>query len=110
MLHATPSAFAYYGAGGYFTILLLGVMVTIACAPAVTALYGLGHSGAICAFEGVRLALTLAVGLFLAQRYGAYGMAWAVALVRGGTSIISYLIAHQWVKREMLRADAAGPA
>lgn len=107
---ALPSAHAYYGSGAYFTILLMGVIVTVACAPALTALYGLGHSGAICAFEGVRLALTLGVGLLCAQWYGAYGMAWAVAGVRAGISVVSYLVAHQWVKREMLRAYAEGRA
>lgn len=109
-LHALPSAHAYYGASGYFTILLLGVMTTIACAPAVTALYGLGHSGAICAFEGARLVLTLAAGAAGAAWFGAYGMAWAVACTRAGISAIGYVVAHQWVKREMFRAYAEGRA
>lgn len=107
-LQALPTASAYYGTAVYFTILLMGVIVTIACSPAIVALYSLGHSWVICSFEGARLILTLILGVVLAARYGAYGMAWAVALVRCGISVVSYIVAHQWVKREMLRADAEG--
>jgi O-antigen/teichoic acid export membrane protein len=108
LLQSMPTASAYYGTAVYFTILLMGVIVTIACSPAIVALYSLGHSWVICSFEGARLVLTLALGVLLAARYGAYGMAWAVALVRCGISVLSYVVAHQWVKREMLRADAEG--
>lgn len=107
-IYALPTASAYYGLAVYFTILLMGVIVTIACSPAIVALYSLGHSWVICSFEGARLVLTLALGIVLAARFGAYGMAWAVAAVRCAISILSYVVAHQWVKREMLRADAEG--
>ncbi|MFM1921110.1 MAG: hypothetical protein RLZZ303_2744 [Candidatus Hydrogenedentota bacterium] len=93
----------YFGAEGYYTVLILGVMVAIVGAPTVTALYSLGRSGLVASFEGVRLILTLALGLLAIPEYGAWGMAVAMAVVRAGTSIVMYGVSHQLVKREMLR-------
>jgi O-antigen/teichoic acid export membrane protein len=94
---------AYAGTEGYFTILLLGVIAAIATAPTVTALYSLGHSRTIALLEVAKLVLTLGLGLYIIPRHGIYGMAWVSAGVRGGISIITYGVAHQTVKRQMIR-------
>lgn len=93
----------YFGVEGYYTVLILGVMVAIVGAPPVTALYSLGRSGLVASFEGARLVLTLALGVLAIPEYGAWGMAVAMAVVRAGTSMVMYGVSHQLVKREMLR-------
>lgn len=97
---------AYSGTEGYFSILLLGVLVSIATAPTVTALYSLGHSRTMAMFELARLVFTLGLGLWTIPRYGIFGMACVSTLVRGGISAATYLVAHQTVKRQMLREHA----
>lgn len=89
----------YEGAEVYYSILILGVVVALGCAPTVTALYAIGHSRTVAAFEGLRLVLTLVLGFWVVPRYGVWGMAMVMAGVRAGVSIITYLIAHQTVKR-----------
>lgn len=90
---------AYLGTEAYFTILLLGVIVSLACAPPTTALYALGKSHTIALFEGVRLVLTIGAGLLVVPEYGVYGMAWVMTIVRASVSAVTYLVAHQMVKR-----------
>lgn len=97
---------AYSGTEGYFSILLLGVLVSIATAPTVTALYSLGHSRTMAIFELARLLFTLGLGLWTIPRYGIYGMACVATIVRGGISAATYLVAHQTVKRQMMREHA----
>ncbi len=94
---------SYVGADAYYTVLLLGLIVALACCPAVTALYSLGHSRLIAVFEGIRLILTLGAGLYVVPRFGAYGMAWTTAGSRAAVSVAVYLIAHQRVKRLTIR-------
>lgn len=92
----------YLGMELYFIVLLTGILVSLSCAPAVTALYAVGRSNIIAGFEGLRLVLSLAIGLYVAPRYGAIGIAWSMTAVRGGVSLITYIVAHQKVKRIML--------
>ncbi|MBI2421377.1 MAG: hypothetical protein HYV27_01010 [Candidatus Hydrogenedentes bacterium] len=96
----------YFGTHVYFNILLTGVIVTLACAPSITALYALGHTGTVAIFEGLRLVLTLIAGVLVVADYGEWGMAWVTALVRGGTSVAAYLYAHQVVRRMSIREAA----
>ena len=90
---------AYYGAEVYYNILILGVIVSIACAPTVTALYSLGYTGMVASLEGVRMVLTLVIGCYAVPRYGVWGMAVTAAGVRCGMAIITYFIAHGTVRR-----------
>jgi O-antigen/teichoic acid export membrane protein len=94
---------SYAGMEIYFIILLTGVIVSLSCAPAVTALYAVGRSNIIAGFEALRLVASLALALYLAPRYGAEGIAWSMALVRSFISIVTYFIAHQKVKRIMIQ-------
>jgi len=96
----------YEGADEFLSILLIGVIVSIASAPTVTALYSLGQSGMVCFFEGARLLLTLLPAPYVVQHHGALGMAVLMASVRAGTSAAGYLFAHQSVKRRMIREDS----
>jgi len=100
----------YEGTEDYFGILLVGVIVSLGCAPTVTALYSLGYSHLVAIFEGVRLVLTFGLGLLVVREYGALGMAIVMAGVRAGTSMLSYVVAHQTVKYRMLRDDALADA
>ncbi|MCC6144263.1 MAG: oligosaccharide flippase family protein [Candidatus Hydrogenedentes bacterium] len=94
---------SYTGMEIYFVALLTGVIVSLSCAPAVTALYAVGRSNIIAGFEAVRLVVSLCLGLYLAPRYGAIGIAWAMALTRSGISVVTYFVAHQKVKRIMIQ-------
>lgn len=96
----------YYGTEAYFGILMMGVVVTIGCAPTVTAMYSLGFSHVVAIVEGLRLLLTLAIGLWVVPRYGAWGMAVTMAGVRALIAILTYLLAHQIVKHASLREFA----
>jgi O-antigen/teichoic acid export membrane protein len=96
----------YYGTEAYFGILMMGVVVTIGCAPTVTAMYSLGYSNVVAIVEGLRLFLTLAIGIWITPRYGAWGMAMTMAGVRAVIAILTYLVAHQLVKRASLREFA----
>lgn len=97
----------YEGTQDYFAILLVGVIVSLGCAPTVTALYSLGYAQLVAVFEGLRLLLTFGLGLLVVREYGAFGMAIVMAGVRAGVSVLSYVVAHQTVKYRMLRDDAA---
>lgn len=100
----------YEGTEVYYGILILGVVVAIVCAPPVTALYSLGYSGVIAGFEGLRLLLTLGIGLWVIPEYGVWGMAVTTAGARISTNMAAYLTAHQMVKRAMLRHYDAPPS
>ncbi|MBX7259988.1 MAG: oligosaccharide flippase family protein, partial [Candidatus Hydrogenedentes bacterium] len=67
-----------------FAILLIGTLFAMGSAPAGAALYGLGHSRAIAFLELAKVLATLLLGLFVVPRYGAWGMAWVIAAVKGG--------------------------
>ena len=101
----------YYGTHVYYNILILGVIVSIACAPTVTALYSLGYSGMAACLEGTRMVLTLIIGIYTVPRYGVWGMALTAGGIRVFTSIITYFIAHGTVRRaglaEVYEAEAA---
>lgn len=96
----------FEGTEDYFAILLVGVIVSLGCAPTVTALYSLGYVQMVAFFEGLRLVLTFGIGLLVVQEHGALGMAIVMAGVRAGVSVLSYVVAHQTVKFRMLRDDA----
>jgi len=100
---------AYANTEVYYTILLLGVLVTMVSAPPVTALYSLGHSRMMAGFELLRLVLTVALGLWVIPRFGVLGMAWVMAGARGGVSALTYITAHQTIKRQMIRESQGGP-
>jgi O-antigen/teichoic acid export membrane protein len=93
----------YEGTADYFSVLLVGVIVSLACAPTVTALYSLGYAWLSAIFEGTRLVLTFGLGLWAIDRHGAFGMACVMGGVRAATSLASYVIAHQTVKYRMIR-------
>lgn len=99
----------YEGTADYFAILLIGVIVSLGCAPTVTALYSLGYSRMVAGFEGTRLVLTFALGLWAVREHGAFGMACVMAGVRAATSVLSYVAAHQTVKYRMIRDYAGRP-
>ena len=103
----------YLGTELYFVVLLSGIIVSLGCAPAVTSLYSLGRSHLIAGFEGVRFLFTLALGIYVVPRYGAYGMAWVMASTRAVMSVFMYLVAHQDVKRltieEYMRPEPEPP-
>ncbi len=99
----------YEGTADYFSILLIGIIVSLGCAPTVTALYSLGYSRMVAGFEGIRLVFTFALGIWAVELYGAFGVACVMAGVRAATSVLSYVVAHQTVKFRMLR-DYAGDA
>lgn len=99
---------SYAGAEVYFTILLLGVMAALVGAPPVTAIYSLGRSSMMAGFEGLRLALTLAIGIVVVPRYGAVGMAFTMASVRAVVSLLTYLAAHQQIKRVTIAEYSQG--
>ncbi len=89
-------------------MLLLGIMAALVGAPPVTAIYSLGRSRMMAGFEGVRLALTLVLGVFVVPRYGALGMAWTMASVRAITAVLTYVAAHQQIKRVTIAEYSRG--
>jgi O-antigen/teichoic acid export membrane protein len=71
---------AYAGAVLPFAILLVGLMVGLNAQPAAFILYPLGRPRWIAAGDVLQLVVFAALGLFMAPRYGAVGMAIAVLL------------------------------
>ena len=100
----------YAGVEGYYSILIVGVMVALACAPPFTALYALGRSRVVASFEGVRLVLTVVFGLLVVPRYGAWGMAVVMAGSRSVAAVLLYVYAHQLVKRMTHLEDSESKA
>lgn len=94
------------GTASYLIFLMLGLIVSVGCAPTVTALYSLGYAWLSASFEGLRLVLTFTLGLWAIDHYGAVGMAFVMGGVRAAVSAFSYIVAHQTVKHRMLRDDA----
>jgi O-antigen/teichoic acid export membrane protein len=100
----------YEGVESFYSVLIVGVMASLVAAPPVTALYSLGRSGQVAAFECVRLALTLVLGILIIPRHGAWGMAFVMAGARAGSALLLYVVAHQLVKRAMYtEEDEASP-
>lgn len=95
----------YEGVETFYSVLIIGVMASLVAAPPVTALYSLGHSGQVAAFECLRLTLTLVLGVLVVPRHGALGMAFVMAGTRAGTALATYIMAHQVVKRAMYKED-----
>lgn len=100
----------YMGTEIYFAILMLGVIVSVGCAPTVTALYSLGHSRTVSVMEGLRLFLTLGLGLIVVPRYDVWGMAMVIMVVRSGLAVVTYVVAHNRVKRMTARESTAAAA
>jgi O-antigen/teichoic acid export membrane protein len=96
----------YAGVEGYYSVLIVGVMVALACAPPATALYALGRSRVVAVFEGFRLALTLGLGVMVVPWLGAWGMAVVMAGSRAVAALAMYFYAHQMVKMMSLAEDA----
>lgn len=92
----------YTQTGGLFAVLLVGTLFNLASAPAGTVLYGLGHPHVIAGLEGLKLALTFAAALWATAQFGAYGMAWTIAAVKGTIGLVTYGAAR--------RALRTGPA
>lgn len=97
----------YEGVEYFYSILIVGVMVSLVAAPPVTALYSLGRSGFVATFECLRLLLTLALGIAIVPQQGAWGMAFVMAGARSASAIALYIVAHQMVKRATLSEDAS---
>jgi O-antigen/teichoic acid export membrane protein len=100
----------YLGTEVYFGILILGVVVSVACAPTVTALYSLGHSRTVSSMEGIRLVLTLGLGLLVVPQYGVWGMAMVIMGVRASVSVLTYLVAHNRIKQMTMNENAVPAA
>lgn len=105
---ATVLGPGYESVEAYYSVLILGVMAAIVAAPPITALYSLGRAGLVATSEGIRMALTLGLGIWAIPEYGAWGMAMAMACSRGATSLTMYVVAHQIVKRHMYRQFEEG--
>jgi len=95
---------AFAETGRLFPILFAGALASLGSVPAATALYGLGRPRAIAVIEGFRLLLTLVSGVCVVPLYGVIGMAWAMALVRGITSLLTYVSAEIELRRLRIRA------
>lgn len=90
---------AYADAGRLFAILLTGTLFALACAPATTAVYGLGRSHVIAFIEGVKLVAILGAGYWATLNYGAFGTAWTVTGVKAFIGIATYVAAHREIER-----------
>ncbi|MDZ4858400.1 MAG: oligosaccharide flippase family protein [Candidatus Hydrogenedentes bacterium] len=84
---------AYAQTGHLFAILLVGAAFAVGSAPAGAALYGLGKSRSIALIEFAKLAGILIGGILFVPRFGVIGMAWTVALVKGGAGVLTYALA-----------------
>jgi len=94
-----------------FAILLIGTLFAMGSAPAGAALYGLGHSRAIALLELAKLMATLILGVIVVPRFGVLGMAWAIAAVKGGVGVSTYLVATKYARQDGPDApDQIGPA
>ena len=104
----------YVGMELYFIILLSGIMVSLAAAPAATALYSVGSSHLMAFFEGLRFVGTLGLALLIVPRYGAVhgalAMACVTAGVRSSVSAALYIVAHQRIKRMTIQEYTAEAA
>lgn len=85
---------AEYGeTGALFAVLLIGTLFAMGSAPAGAALYGLGNTRTIALLELAKAAAIVGIGVIVVPRYGAWGMAWTVAAVKGGVGIATYAAA-----------------
>ncbi len=82
-----------------FSILLLGALFSMGCAPAGTVLYGTGNSRTVALLEGVKLIGVLAVGFPVAMAYGVFGMAWTLAAVKSTIGIVTVFAARRAISR-----------
>jgi len=90
---------AYAETGALFAILLCGTLASVAATPAVTAAYGLGRAWIVACLEGARLLLCVLIGMWIAPRYGAVGMAWAVAGIRASVAVAMYVLTSLTIMR-----------
>ena len=80
----------FVDAGRLFAVLFLGTLFALASAPAGTAIYGMGRSHIIAVLEGTKLLVTLLAGYWAVCRFGVFGMAWTVAIVKGTIGLLTY--------------------
>ena len=89
----------YAASGPLFGILLVGTVFVVGTTPAGAVIYAAGHSSWVSAFEALKLAGILAVGLWVVPRHGAVGMAWTIVGVRATIAVFTYAAAHMAVGR-----------
>ena len=82
-----------------FPILLGGTLLSLFCAPAGAAVYGLGKSHLIAMLEGLKLLLIVVGGLWLVPLAGVYGVAWTIAAAKGTIGIMTYVAALMAIGR-----------
>jgi O-antigen/teichoic acid export membrane protein len=86
--------------GRLFSILLVGTLFSMGCAPAGSVLYGMGKAGAVAALEAAKLGGIVAIGYCMARAHGVFGMAWTLAAVRGTIGVCTVVAAHVAIARE----------
>ncbi|MCP4643130.1 MAG: hypothetical protein GY851_21970 [bacterium] len=91
--------------GRLFSLLLVGAVFSLGSAPAGTVLYGLGRSRTIALLEGAKLAGIAFLGWWLAGKYGVFGMAWTMALIRSTIGVATVISAHLGVARNTAVAE-----
>jgi O-antigen/teichoic acid export membrane protein len=90
---------AYGEATAFAPILLGGAVVSVAMASAGPILYRLGRSEVVGLMEAAKLAVIAVAGGLAAQAWGPLGMAWVVAVVKGGGALVTYGLAWRAVER-----------
>ncbi len=99
---------AYVLTGHLFAILFAGAVTSLAAAPAVAAVFAMGAPRVVAILEGVRLVASLAIGIWVAPRYGVVGMAWTMSVVRGTIALLTYVAAHHELRRIRAMESIAG--
>jgi O-antigen/teichoic acid export membrane protein len=89
----------FAGTGQLFAILLVGTACVLTSAPAGAVVYAGGRSPVIAALEALKIVFIFAIGLWAAPRYGALGMAYTMAVVRGVIAAATYGAARWTIKR-----------
>lgn len=89
----------YIGTEGYFSVLIVGVIIALASTPSIAVLYSLGHTRWITVCEAFRLACTLSMGIMAIPWYGAYGVACSVTFARVAMTVLIFWAAHRYLNR-----------
>lgn len=90
---------AFGQAGGCLAVLLFGMLLALAGAPASAMVYARGRPRTIALLEGLKLALIYGVALYAAPRYGIMGIAWTLAAAKGTISLLTCVAALSAVNR-----------
>lgn len=90
-----------------FSILVLGTLFSMGCAPAGTVLYGTGNSRAVALLEGLKLIGVVVIGIPMARAHGVFGMAWTLAAIKSTIGIATVFTAHRAISR--MREDELAP-